>query len=49
MKIPNADFLERIGSEKLTARLWQLPPHGANPWHKHLRQEGFTSCLNEPP
>ncbi len=26
MKIPNADFLERTGSENLAARLWRLPP-----------------------
>ena len=26
MKIPNADFLERTGSENLSARLWRLPP-----------------------
>jgi|GEM_PF-5789520 len=25
MKIPNADFLERTGSENLGARLWRLP------------------------
>ena len=26
MKIPNADYLERTGSENLGARLWRLPP-----------------------
>jgi hypothetical protein len=26
MKIPNADFLERTGSEKMGARLWRMPP-----------------------
>jgi hypothetical protein len=26
MQIPNADFLERTGSENLSARLWRLPP-----------------------
>jgi hypothetical protein len=25
MRIPNADFLERTGSENLGARLWRLP------------------------
>jgi hypothetical protein len=25
MKIPNADYLERTGSENLSARLWRLP------------------------
>jgi hypothetical protein len=25
MKIPNADYLERTGSENLGARLWRLP------------------------
>jgi len=35
MKIPNADFLERTGSEILGARLWRLPPKSANTLHKH--------------
>jgi hypothetical protein len=26
MKIPNADFLERTGSENLSGRLWRMPP-----------------------
>ena len=26
MKIPNADFLERTGSENLDAQLWRLLP-----------------------
>ena len=26
MKIPNADYLERTGSENLAARLWRLLP-----------------------
>ncbi|NJN46132.1 MAG: cupin domain-containing protein, partial [Candidatus Competibacteraceae bacterium] len=29
MQIPNADFLERTGSENLGARLWRLPPRSA--------------------
>ena len=41
MKIPNADFLERTGSEHLGARLWRLPPRSANTLHKHVRQEEF--------
>jgi hypothetical protein len=35
MKIPNADYLERTGSENMGARLWRLPPHSANTLHKH--------------
>jgi mannose-6-phosphate isomerase-like protein (cupin superfamily) len=45
MKIPNADFLERTGSEQLAARLWRLPPGSANTLHKHLRQEEFYFVL----
>jgi len=41
MKIPNADFLERTGSEHLGARLWRLPPKSANTLHKHTRAEEF--------
>ncbi len=41
MKIPNADFLERTGSENLSARLWRLPPRSANTLHKHVRAEEF--------
>ena len=41
MRIPNADFLERTGSENLGARLWRLPPRSANTLHKHVRQEEF--------
>ena len=41
MKIPNADFLERTGSELLGARLWRLPPHSANTLHKHITAEEF--------
>lgn len=41
MKIPNADFLERTGSEHLGARLWRLPPKSANTLHKHIRAEEF--------
>ena len=45
MKIPNADFLERTGSENLGARLWRLPPHSANTLHKHIRAEEFYFVL----
>src|SRR2546429_8274568 len=39
MKIPNADYLERTGSENLGARLWRLPPKSANTLHKHICAE----------
>jgi mannose-6-phosphate isomerase-like protein (cupin superfamily) len=45
MKIPNADFLERTGSEKLSARLWRYPPKSAGTLHKHIRQEEFYFVL----
>jgi len=45
MKIPNADFLERTGSELLGARLWRLPPHSANTLHKHITAEEFYFVL----
>src|SRR6188474_1983833 len=45
MKIPNADFLERTGSENLSARLWRLPPGSASTLHKHIRQEEFYFLL----
>jgi len=45
MKIPNADFLERTGSENLGARLWRLPPGSANTLHKHIRAEEFYFVL----
>jgi mannose-6-phosphate isomerase-like protein (cupin superfamily) len=41
MKIPNADFLERTGSEILGARLWRVPPGSANTLHRHPRMEEF--------
>lgn len=41
MRIPNADFLERTGSEILGARLWRFPPQSANTLHKHIRAEEF--------
>jgi mannose-6-phosphate isomerase-like protein (cupin superfamily) len=45
MKIPNADFLERTGSENMGARLWRMPPKSANTLHKHIRQEEFYFVL----
>ncbi len=45
MKIPNADFLERTGSENLSARLWRYPPKSAGTLHKHVRQEEFYFVL----
>jgi mannose-6-phosphate isomerase-like protein (cupin superfamily) len=45
MKIPNADYLERTGSENLGARLWRLPPRSANTLHKHVRAEEFYFVL----
>src|SRR5437763_16692261 len=45
MKIPNADYLERTGSENLGARLWRLPSKSANTLHKHVRSEEFYFVL----
>jgi mannose-6-phosphate isomerase-like protein (cupin superfamily) len=45
MRIPNADYLERTGSEILGARLWRLPPQSANTLHKHIRSEEFYFVL----
>lgn len=45
MRIPNADYLERTGSEKMGARLWRLPPRSANTLHKHIRAEEFYFVL----
>jgi len=45
MRIPNADFLERTGSEILGARLWRLPPRSANTLHKHVQAEEFYFVL----
>jgi len=41
MKIPNADFLERTGSEILGARLWRSPSKSANTLHRHPKAEEF--------
>lgn len=45
MRIPNADYLERTGSERLGARLWRLPPRSANTLHRHVRAEEFYVVL----
>ena len=45
MKIPNADYLERTGSENLGARLWRLPAKSSNTLHKHVRAEEFYFVL----
>lgn len=45
MKIPNADFLERTGSETMGARLWRMPPLSANTLHKHILSEEFYFVL----
>jgi mannose-6-phosphate isomerase-like protein (cupin superfamily) len=45
MRIPNADYLERTGSENLGARLWRLPPGSASTLHKHIRSEEFYFVL----
>jgi len=45
MRIPNADYLERTGSENIGARLWRMPPKSANTLHKHVRSEEFYFVL----
>jgi len=45
MRIPNADYLERTGSENLGARLWRMPPKSASTLHKHIRSEEFYFVL----
>jgi mannose-6-phosphate isomerase-like protein (cupin superfamily) len=45
MKIPNADLLERTGSQNLGVRLWRFPPRSANTLHKHIRSEEFYFVL----
>ena len=45
MKIANADYLERIRSENIGARLWRLPPKNANTLQKHIRSEEFYFVL----
>lgn len=45
MRIPNADYLERTGSELLGVRQWRLPPKSANTLHRHVRAEEFYFVL----
>ncbi len=45
MKIPNADYLERTGSENIGARLWRLLPKSANTLHKHIRAEEIVQLI----
>lgn len=45
MRIPNADYLERTGSELLGARLWRMPPMSANTLHQHVLAEEFYFVL----
>ena len=45
MAIPNADLLERTGSEMMGARLWKLPPGSANTLHRHITSEEFFFVL----
>lgn len=45
MRIPNADYLDRTGSEILGARLWRMPPKSANTLHRHVRAEEFYFVL----
>jgi len=45
MKIPNADFLERTGSENMGARLWRLAHAQAARAFKHIRAEEFYFVL----
>jgi mannose-6-phosphate isomerase-like protein (cupin superfamily) len=45
MRVPNADYLERTGSELLGARLWRVPPRSANTLHRHIISEEFYFVL----
>jgi len=46
MKIPNADLLRQLGgSDKMGGRLWRLPAHSANTWHKHVDSWEFYFLL----
>jgi uncharacterized cupin superfamily protein len=45
MKIPNANLAEQLGSDKLGARLWRLPPFSANTWHRHTGQDELYFVL----
>lgn len=45
LKIPNTDLAEQLGSAKLGARLWRLPPFSANTWHRHVEQDELYFVL----
>lgn len=45
MKISNANLAEELGSDKLGARLWRLPPYSANTWHRHVEQDELYFVL----
>ncbi|PYS47507.1 MAG: cupin domain-containing protein, partial [Acidobacteria bacterium] len=45
MKIPNTNLAEQLGTEKLGARLWRLPPFSANTWHRHAEQDELYFVL----
>jgi uncharacterized cupin superfamily protein len=45
MKIPNANLADGLGSERLGARLWRLPPYSANTWHRHVEQDEIYFVL----
>ena len=45
MRVPNADILERTGSQLLGARYWRLPPMSANTWHRHIKAEELYVVL----
>ena len=48
MRIPNADYLERTGSENLGARLWRLPPKSANTLISISGRRNFISSSKAP-
>jgi mannose-6-phosphate isomerase-like protein (cupin superfamily) len=45
MKIPNTNLAEQLGSGKIGARLWRLPPFSANTWHRHIEQDEIYFVL----
>lgn len=45
MKIPNTNLAAQLGTRKLGARLWRLPPFSANTWHRHVDQDELYFVL----
>jgi uncharacterized cupin superfamily protein len=45
MKIPNTNLAEQLGTQKIGARLWRLPPFSANTWHRHVEQDELYFVL----